>query len=152
MNEMSGGTFIASIVALAAEAVFRSSVGEVVKDAYSKLKSMMSADAQDCVKAIENRPNSELMKAALAEIIDEWDPERIVKISDEAESVRMLMIDCEVSENIGAKLKDVSARNIKFGIIEVENGIGVVMNNAKAEEDIEIKTIRVGKPEGKCQG
>jgi hypothetical protein len=37
------GTLAASVLAMAAEAVFKSSVGEVVKDAYKNLKERIEA-------------------------------------------------------------------------------------------------------------
>jgi hypothetical protein len=48
------GTLAASALAIAAEAVVKSSVGEVVKDAYAKLKDKLATWARGDVDALED--------------------------------------------------------------------------------------------------
>jgi hypothetical protein len=60
------GVLTASTLAMAAEAVFKSSVGEVVKDAYKALKDKVAIWIRTDVEALEKTPTSQTRQAVVA--------------------------------------------------------------------------------------
>lgn len=68
------GALATSVLAMAAEAVFKSSVGEVVKDAYKNLKEKIAAWSRSDVEALEKTPTSVSRQAVIAEEIDKQSP------------------------------------------------------------------------------
>ena len=69
------GVLAASALAMAAEAVVKSSVGEVVKDAYKALKDKVALWICGDVEALEKTPASPSRQAVIAEEIDRRSPE-----------------------------------------------------------------------------
>ena len=68
---MTVGGLAAAVLALAAQAVLKSRVGEAVKDSYKLLKEKVAVWASGEVAMLEAKPTSHGKQLAVAEIIDE---------------------------------------------------------------------------------
>src|SRR5271157_4043092 len=72
---MSGiGLFVADILAMGAEAAFKGTINEAVKDAYHALKEKIAGKSPDEVASLEHKPSSENRRAVVAEIVDAEPP------------------------------------------------------------------------------
>jgi hypothetical protein len=65
----------ASVLAMAVEAVVKSGVGEVVKDAYTALKEKVATWARGDIEALAKTPTSTSRQVVIAEEIDRQSPE-----------------------------------------------------------------------------
>jgi hypothetical protein len=141
------GALAASVLAMAAEAVFKSGVGEVVKDAYKNLKDKVSAWPRYDVEALEKAPTSVSRQALIAGEIDRQSRE------DQADIKRLAMALSEVLRNaahagpIGIDVGRLEAAGVELAAINVTEGVGFRADEVKATGDFTAGPITVGKPQ-----
>jgi hypothetical protein len=122
------GVVVASALSMAAEAVVKSGVGEVVKDCYKALKDRVSQWASGEVATLEAAPSSKGKQLAVAEIID-------AQTRDDKAGLRALAdaLIAKLKENasaIGVDINRVEDLEIQLGKISVTSGIGARVHDA----------------------
>jgi len=128
-DPVTNGVVVASVLAMAAEAVIKSGVGEVVKDAYKALKERVSQWASGEVAALEAAPSSKGKQLAVAEIVDVQTQENKDALRALAEIVIAKLKECGPA--IGADFSRVKDLEIQLGNITVMSGIGVRVQDAR---------------------
>lgn len=123
------GVVVGSVLAMAAEAVFKSGVGEATKDAYKALKERVSQWASGEVATLEAAPSSKGKQLAVAEIID-------AQTQDDKDALLALaeIVITKLKESapaIGADISRVTDLEIQLGNITVTRGIGVRLTDAR---------------------
>jgi hypothetical protein len=137
----------ASALAMAAEAVVKSSVGEVVKDAYKALKEKAAAWTGSDVEALEKAPTSTARQAVIAEKIDRQSP------ADQADIKTLAVVLNEALRNaahagpIGIDIGRLEAARVQLAVINVTEGAGFRADEVKTAGDFTAGPITVGKPE-----
>jgi hypothetical protein len=141
------GTLAASVLAMAAETVLKSSVTEVVKDAYKKLKEKVAAWSRGDVETLEKMPTSISRQRVIAEEIDRQSPE------DQAEIRRLAVALSEALRNaahagpVGIDIGRLEAARVQLAEINVTEGIGFRADDVKTTGDFTSGPITVGKPQ-----
>ncbi len=143
------GTLVASALAMAGDAMVKGLVGEAVKDGYKSLKNKVAAWAADDVEALEKAPTSQARQAVVAEIID-------IRQADDKAAVRALatqLIDALKRAGAGAVGLDVGrldAIEVQLGAINVTEGTGARIDEARVRGTFQVGDINVGgQPSGK---
>jgi hypothetical protein len=144
------GTLAATALAMGAEAVVKTGVGEVVKDAYKALKDKVSKWASGEVATLEAAPTSKGKQLAVAEIVD-------AQLADDGErdGLRALVevLIGKLKEDapaIGLEFKRITDFEIELGKINVTGGVGVRVEDAKGGS-FKAKDITVEAKPGKAQ-
>lgn len=139
------GTIAAWVFAQASEAVVKDGVGEVVKDAYAKLKAKIASWASSDVEALASSPTSPGRRAVLAEAIDalpEIDRDAVAQL------VAVLATELERNGPVGVVLTDLKDVQTHIRRLRVTSGTGTVLRQAEGGT-IHIDEITVGPSPGK---
>jgi hypothetical protein len=140
------GVVVSSVLAMAAEAVVKSGVGEAAKDAYKALKERVSRWASGEAATLEAAPSSKGRQLAVAEIIDaqsQGDKDALLALAE--------IVITKLKENapaIGADFNRVTDLEIQLGNITVTSGIGVRVTDARGGT-VKIGDMVVGDRSGK---
>jgi hypothetical protein len=123
------GVLVSSALAMAAEAVLKSGVGEAVKDAYKMLKERVSLWASGEVAMLVAAPDSKGKQLAVAEIVD-------AQTQHDKNALRALaeVVVAKLKENaiaIGIDFNRVRDLEIQLGDIVVPSGVGIRVQDAR---------------------
>lgn len=143
------GTLAASALSIGASALIKGAATEAVKDAYNALKRRIQLCAKDDVVALETEPDSNGRKAVIAEVIDRQSSEELEVIRDLSKVLTERIVDCGA---IGIDIGNVSALNVRLSDISVIEGVGVRIEEAKVEANLEISGVTAGKKPGNYKG
>ncbi len=138
---MTIGALTASALSMTAEAGLKSVVGEAVKDAYQGLKSLVGQWASADVEALEKTPGSIGRKQMVAELVDER------PVEDQAEAralAERLIAALKGSRPIGLDIGRLETLEVQLGSIEVTDGVGVRIAEAKIGGAFTTGDIKVG--------
>lgn len=136
----------AAALALGAQQVVKSGVGELVKDAYALLKRYL-ADRYKGVdpSAVENKPGSDAKRASLAEDLKDAGADSDTELLALAKAV----IDVVKAENsqagepIGVNLEEIEAEAVRIQGVWSTGG-GVNIRGAKVAKAIDISNVISG--------
>jgi hypothetical protein len=141
------GTLTASVLAMAAEVVFKSSVAEVVKDAYKKLKEKVATWSRVDVDALEKMPTSVSRQGVIAEEIDRQSLGDRADIKRLAVALNEALRSAAPAGPVGIDLGRLEAARVQLEAINVTEGIGVHAGEVKTTGDFTVGSITVGKPQ-----
>ena len=141
------GVLAASVLAMAAEAVVKSSVGELVKDAYKALKDKVAIWTRSDVEALEKTPTSTSRQAVIAEEIDKQSPADQVDIKKLAIALNEALRNAAQAGPIGIDIGRLEAARVQLVAINVTEGVGLRADEVKTTGDFTTGPITVGKPE-----
>jgi hypothetical protein len=121
-------------------------VGEIVKDAYAKVKSIISSRFSSVpISILETAPESETRRAVIAEDLTRLHADRDAELVTSAQKL-IDLIQHHVPETagaIGVNIRDVETANIRLGKI-VSSGTGINIERTKATGDIIIEDVQAG--------
>jgi hypothetical protein len=140
------GTLAASVLAMAAEAMFKSGVGEIVKDAYKNLKEKVAVWSRNDVGALEKVPTSTSRQAVIAEEIDRQSPQDQAEIKTLVATLSEALRDAAHANPIGIDVGRLEAARVQLGELNVTKGIGFRVDEVKTTGDFTTGPITVGKP------
>jgi hypothetical protein len=141
------GTLAASMLAMAAEAVVKSGVGEVVKDAYTALKEKLAIWARGDIEALAKTPTSTSRQVVIAEEIDRQSPEDQADIQKLAIALNDALRNAARAGPIGIDIGRLDAARVQLAALNVTDGVGFRAGEVKTTGDFTTGTITVGKPE-----
>jgi hypothetical protein len=143
-------SLVVTAVALGASAGLKDTASEVVKDAYSALKALLTRRAVD-VSALERKPDSEAQRAALQETLEDLagtpnsvDEELLAAAGAATRAVADH--DNDVARVVGVDLEDVQAEFIRIGAVQ-STGDGVIARNIRTSGGVTIDSVRAGDPQ-----
>jgi hypothetical protein len=129
-----------------AEALVSSGVGEVVKDAYQRLKSLLSKRGASEVATLESNPKSAARQAVIAELIDGLPANEL----DETRAlVRQLTaaLQAEVKRlPAGIEIEKLTAMNMELNSVQVGSGVGFKAKEVNLSGDLKVGNLTVGEP------
>lgn len=134
------GACVAAALAMGAEALVKSAVGEAVKDAYQALKARVAAWAAPEAEALEASPTAG-RKLVLAEAIDALTASEQAELQGLAEH---LVQSLREAGPVGVDVATLEALNVRFGAISVSDGVGVRLGNVRAQGDVTFGDVAVG--------
>jgi hypothetical protein len=137
------GALAASALAITADAMLKSVVGEAVKDAYKTLKDKVVQWAGGDVEALEKAPDSPARKAVVAEAIDAQPAEETDVVRALAER---LISALKTNRNVGLDIGQLDSLEVQLGTIKVTDGTGVRIGKAKVQGALRTGEIDVGPP------
>jgi hypothetical protein len=143
------GILAASALAMAAEAVVKSSVGEVVKDAYKALKDKVATWIRADVEALENTPTSKSRQAVIAEEIDKQSPEDRAYIQKLVIALNEALRNAAQAGPIGLDIRRLEAARVELAAINVTEGVGLRAGEVKTTGEFKTGPITVGTVAGK---
>jgi hypothetical protein len=141
------GMLAASALAMAAEAVVKSSVGEVVKDAYKALKEKVATWTGSDVEALEKTPTSPARQAVIAEEIDRQSPADQADIKTLTIALNEALRNAAHAAPIGIDIGRLEVARVQLAAINVTEGVGFRADEVKTTGDFTTGPITVGKPE-----
>jgi hypothetical protein len=141
------GALAASMLAMAGEAVLKSSVGEVVKDAHKALKEKVATWCHGDVEALEKAPTSVSREAVIAEEIDRQSLEDRADVKKLAVALSEALRTAALAGPTGIDLGRLEAARVQLGEINVTEGVGFRAREVKTPGDFTTGPITVGKPQ-----
>ena len=145
-DPVSLGGFVATVLAIGADAALKVGIGEAVKDAYRGLKGLLSPLAASEVEALEKAPASKGKQLAVAEIIDgQTDDNARRKIKELALALSEALQAAEKKSPIGINIKDLETAYLDIKNMVVESGQGIVVEKANIPGGVTIESLTVGK-------
>jgi hypothetical protein len=144
------GTLTVTALCLAGEAIVRGTVGELVKDAYAKLKSAVSTRAPNEIRSLEAQPTSESRRAKLVETLDALPECEATELVVPAQTLVDALQSNGENHPIGVDLTRLRAMNLRFNTIRVASGTGVIVRDACVQGDVTFDLLEVGGPQGKA--
>jgi hypothetical protein len=121
-------------------------VGEIVKDAYAKVKGIIASRfASVPLTILETAPESESRRAVITEDLTKLQADKDAELVAAAQKLIELIQEQapETAGAIGVNIKDVEAANIRLARI-ASSGTGVNIERVKATGDIEIQDVQAG--------
>jgi hypothetical protein len=144
------GTLAASALAMAADATVKNFVGEVVKDAYKKLKDKIAHWAGADIDALEKAPASKTRQRVVAKAINGQPAEQQASVKAlAAELVAALKSEAKKSEGggpVGLDVGTLEALEVNLGAVTVTEGTGARLRKVKTPGAFKVGPIRVGSP------
>lgn len=125
------------------DAIVKPLVGEAAKDAYKALKAQMPW-AADSLAALEKKPESEARRQVVLEEINERPASDLAAL----EPFIQALVDHLRREHpapVGIDIQKLEAVNFRVGTLNVEEGTGVRIEEAKLTGDVSFDEITVGK-------
>ncbi len=148
-DPITAGTLAVTALALAGEAIVKGAVGEVVKDTYAKLKSMVRRHAPEEMRVLQAQPGSEPRRAMVVEVLDALPQPETDELVDPAQRlIELLEVEAE-KHPIGIDMTRLSAMNVNFKTVRVASDIGVLARDATLQGDLTIDSLEVGTTPGK---
>lgn len=141
------GSFAATALAMGAEVVLKTVVGEGVKDAYKGLKEALSRWAGTEVAALEAAPTSNGKQLAVAEVVDQQPEADQRQIRALTLALQEALRNAAKSGPIGIDLGRLEADNVRLGELTVSDGVGFHADEVKARGDFSVDSLNVGKPQ-----
>ena len=138
------GFLAASALAMAAEAVVKAGVGEVVKDAYNALKSKVAVWCGGDVEALANEPTSKGRQLTVAEKIDRQSPEEQTEIKTLTLALNEALRKAAEAGPIGIEADKIDAAQIALKATEIKSGIGIKVGEARTSGTFEATVSKVG--------
>jgi hypothetical protein len=121
-------------------------VGEIVKDAYAKVKGIIASRFSSVsLSLLETAPESEARRAVITEDLAKLQADKDAELVAAARKlIEVIREQAPATVGaIGVNMKDVEAANIRLRTI-MASGTGVNMERVKAGGDIEIKDVQAG--------
>src|SRR3984957_6620579 len=121
-------------------------VGEIVKDAYAKVKGIIASRFSSVpLSILETAPESGGRRAVTAEELTKLQADKDADLVAAAQKLIKLIQEKapETAEAIGVNIKDVETANIRLARI-ASSGTGVNIERVKATGDIEIQDVQAG--------
>jgi hypothetical protein len=148
------GTFVAGVLALAAETVSKASLTEITKDTYQALRNKLFNFASSTTNALVEKPESQHRISALAKDIDALADDEKARLCALAEALAAkLKTDDAARRAIGAKigLLDASVIKLKGLTVEGPGTTGIEVETVKTTsfelENLNVKSSDPGKEE-----
>jgi hypothetical protein len=143
------GSIASLIFTMASEEALKSTVGEMVKDAYKALKAKISHGAANDVEALERNPASPARRAVVAEAIDALPDDDKISIQALATQLADAMKKSASQGSVGFDLGILEAARVHLGTINVTEGVGFRASHVRTTGDFELKELNVGLSQGK---
>jgi hypothetical protein len=140
------GALVASALAMVGETALKGALGEAAKDAYKALRDRVARWTGTDVEALEKSPTSANRRAVIAEAIDGQPAEEQAPLRVLAEQ---LIATLKQQGPIGLDVGRLEALEVQLGSINVTEGIGARLGEAKLEGALKAGPINVGRPPGK---
>lgn len=121
-------------------------VGEIVKDAYAKVKGIITSRFSSVpLSILETAPESESRRAVITEDLAKLQADKDAELVAAAQKLIELIQQQapETAGAIGVNIKDVETANIRLARI-ASSGTGVNIERVKATGDIEIQDVQAG--------
>ncbi|NDW02620.1 hypothetical protein [Salipiger sp. PrR002] len=96
------GAVVAATIATAASAIAKSALGSAGKDVYERLKGLLNFGSSD-VERIEDRPDSSVRAAMLAELIDDQSDEKKHELLELSHKLRRALDEQGVGAAVEAR-------------------------------------------------
>jgi hypothetical protein len=125
------GVLAAAALAMAAEAVVKAGVGEVVKDAYQALKTKIAVWCGSDVEALANDPTSKGRQLIVAEKIDQQSPEDQAEIKTLALALNEALRNAANMSPIGIDIGEIEAASVALKATNVREGTGIKIGETK---------------------
>jgi hypothetical protein len=139
------GALAASMLAMGAEAVFKSSVGEVVKDAYKALKDKVATWTRSDIEAMEKTPTSPSRQVVIAEQIDKQSPDDRTDVKKLTIALTEALRNAAQDRPIGIDIGVLEAARVQLAGINVTEGVGFRADEVKTPGEFSAGPITVGK-------
>jgi hypothetical protein len=123
------GVLVAEALRLGAEEVVKGTVGELVKDAYQKLKAKLSSWFAHDVEALEKQPSSKARQAVVAESVDGLPPADCELLRTLAQALTEAL-EARAPEIVGIDIGRLKALHAELGNITVTAGTGARIKDA----------------------
>jgi hypothetical protein len=141
------GVLVAGALSLGGEAVVKTAVGEVVRDAYKALKDKLGIWAAGDVAELEKTPHSDPRKAVIAEVVNNLPAEDQEELRGLAQVLTTSLK--EAAPAIGLDIGKLDALAVELGKITVTEGVGTRIQEAHVAGTFRVGDISVGSPPGK---
>jgi hypothetical protein len=148
-DPVTAGSLAVTALALAGEAIVKGAVSEMVKDAYAKLKALVSKRAPEETRLLEAQPSSSARRAVVVEVLDALPQAEIYEVIDPAQRLVDLLEVEATKHPIGIDVARLSAINVSLKTVRVESGVGMRLGDAVLQGDLTIDSLEVGTPPGK---
>ncbi len=139
------GALAAQALAMAAQEVVKTSVGEAAKDAYKKLKEKVGAWAGADVQAFAEEPNSAGRQLIVAEKIDRQSPDEVAEIQTLALALTEALREAAKAGAVGIDIGRLEAARVQLEGINVSQGAGFRADEVKTTGDFTARDVNVGK-------
>jgi hypothetical protein len=139
------GALAAATLAMAGEAIFKSGVGEVVKDAYKALKEAVATRMGSDSELSKNVRVLPSQQVAIAEAIDAQSLADQADIRSLATALNEALLHLGRTDPIGIDVHRLEADRVRLAAIDVTAGVGLRAGEVKATGDFEVGPISVGK-------
>ena len=137
-------SLVVAAVVLGASAGLTEAASQVVRDAYTGLKALLSGRAVD-VSGVERKPKSETQRAALTKTLTDT-PQVVddeVLAAARAVTDAVAAHDPEAARLVGVSLRDVQAEFVKIGSV-TSSGDGVVAEGVRLAGGFTVEEVRAG--------
>jgi hypothetical protein len=141
------GIVTGAALALGADVV-KSTVGEVVKDAYAALKNKVAQWGASEVEALEKAPASAARKAVVAEVVDGLSADDKEVVRALAEQLIAALKRADIG-TVGLDVGRLDALDVELGNIAVTEGTGARIGEARVLGKFQTGDITVGDQRGK---
>jgi hypothetical protein len=140
-------TLVVTAVALGASAGLTDAASQVVKDAYTGLKNVLTRRQVD-VSGVERKPDSATQRAALAETLtDAGDVDDDVVAAAQAVTEAVAAYAPDAERVVGVSLRDLQAEFVKLGTV-TSTGDGVIADGVRLSGGFTVDEVRAGGPGG----
>jgi hypothetical protein len=140
------GALAAAALAMAAEAALKGAVGEAAKDAWKALRDKVAAWAGGDVEALEKAPASAARQAVVAEAIDTRPADDRAAAGALAKEL-IAALRAAGGGNVGLDMRRLEALEVELGAIDVTQGTGVRIDEARVQGAFKTGPIKVGGPD-----
>jgi len=138
------GFLAVSALAMAAEAVVKAGVGEVVKDAYKALKTKIAFWCGDDVEALVKEPTSKERQLTVAEKIDQQSPADHAEIKTLTLALNEALRKAADAGPIGLDVGKIDAARIALEATKIQSGTGIKVGEAKTSGTFRATVSEVG--------
>jgi len=138
------GVLAAAALAMAAEAVVKAGVGEVVKDAYQALKTKIAVWCGTDVETLVNDPTSKGRQLIVAEKIDQQSPEDQAEIKTLALALNEALRNAANMSPTGIDVGKIDAAQIALKATNIQSGRGIKVGEAKTPGTFTAAVSNVG--------
>jgi len=145
------GSIASLVFTMASEEALKSTVGEMVKDAYKALKAKISHWAASDVEALERNPASPARRAVVAEVIDALPDDDKISVRALATQLADALKKSASQGPVGFDIGILEAARVHLGKINVTEGVGFRAAQVRTTGDFELNELNVGKSLGKAQ-
>lgn len=143
------GSIASLVFTMASEEALKSTVGEMVKDAYKALKAKISHWAASDVEALERNPASPARRAVVAEVIDALPDDEKISVKTLATQLAEALKKSASQGPVGFDIGILEAASVHLGKLNITEGLGFRAAQVRTSGDFEVKELSVGQSQGK---